>query len=79
MAEDDRTERAASDGPARATDRFEAEEGGYEQTLKPRQIRMIAIGGAIGTGLFLGSQARGFSSRGPRWRSSIWSAVSFRS
>jgi len=33
-------------------------EEGYEQTLKPRQIRMIAIGGAIGTGLFLGAGAR---------------------
>jgi L-asparagine permease len=31
---------------------------GYEQSLKPRQIRMIAIGGAIGTGLFLGAGAR---------------------
>src|SRR5579863_637463 len=33
-------------------------EHGYEQTLKPRQIQMIAIGGAIGTGLFLGAGAR---------------------
>jgi L-asparagine permease len=31
---------------------------GYEQTLNPRQIQMIAMGGAIGTGLFLGSGAR---------------------
>ncbi len=33
-------------------------EAGYSHTLKPRQIRMIAIGGAIGTGLFLGAGAR---------------------
>jgi L-asparagine permease len=33
-------------------------EEGYEQTLKPRQIQMIAIGGAIGTGLFLGAGGR---------------------
>jgi L-asparagine permease len=31
---------------------------GYEKALKPRQIQMIAIGGAIGTGLFLGAGAR---------------------
>ena len=33
-------------------------EEGYEKSLKPRQIQMIAIGGAIGTGLFLGAGAR---------------------
>lgn len=33
-------------------------DAGYSHTLKPRQIRMIAIGGAIGTGLFLGAGAR---------------------
>ena len=31
---------------------------GYEKSLKPRQVQMIAIGGAIGTGLFLGAGAR---------------------
>lgn len=31
---------------------------GYERDLTPRQIQMIAIGGAIGTGLFLGAGAR---------------------
>ena len=44
-----------------ATDKrnwLESHEEGYEQTLKPRQIQMIAIGGAIGTGLFLGAGAR---------------------
>lgn len=33
-------------------------DAGYHQELKPRQIQMIAIGGAIGTGLFLGAGAR---------------------
>lgn len=31
---------------------------GYEKQLKPRHIRMIAIGGSIGTGLFLGAGGR---------------------
>src|SRR5579875_3068544 len=37
---------------------LEAHEGGYKQGLSNRQIQMIAIGGAIGTGLFLGAGAR---------------------
>ena len=51
MAGADGTDRAAA-----AT--FDAQEAGYDRSLKPRQIRMIAIGGAIGTGLFLGAGAR---------------------
>ncbi|WP_427026368.1 amino acid permease (plasmid) [Aureimonas ureilytica] len=35
-----------------------AENQGYQKVLKPRQIQMIAIGGAIGTGLFLGAGGR---------------------
>lgn len=35
-----------------------AEDAGYHKKLKPRQIQMIAIGGAIGTGLFLGAGGR---------------------
>ncbi|TDF92626.1 amino acid permease, partial [Arthrobacter terricola] len=35
-----------------------AEDTGYHKSLKPRQIQMIAIGGAIGTGLFLGAGGR---------------------
>jgi L-asparagine permease len=35
-----------------------AEDQGYHKSLKPRQIQMIAIGGAIGTGLFLGAGGR---------------------
>jgi len=30
---------------------FTTEDAGYEKGLKPRQLQMIAIGGAIGTGL----------------------------
>jgi L-asparagine permease len=43
---------------------FSSEEEGYHKTLKPRQIQMIAIGGAIGTGLFLGAGGR-LESSGP--------------
>jgi len=35
-----------------------AEQVGYKQSLGRRQVQMIAIGGAIGTGLFLGSASR---------------------
>ncbi|MGY4712059.1 amino acid permease [Mycolicibacterium sp. CBM1] len=34
------------------------EEAGYHKGLKPRQLQMIAIGGAIGTGLFMGAGGR---------------------
>jgi L-asparagine permease len=40
------------------------EEEGYHKGLKPRQIQMIAIGGAIGTGLFMGAGSR-LHSAGP--------------
>jgi len=41
-----------------------AEDAGYHKGLKGRQIQMIAIGGAIGTGLFMGAGAR-LASAGP--------------
>ncbi len=44
---------------AHATEQLlHAEDKGYHKNLKPRQIQMIAIGGAIGTGLFLGAGGR---------------------
>ncbi|WP_367645768.1 amino acid permease [Paenarthrobacter ureafaciens] len=46
-------------GHAHSTDHvLHAEDAGYHKSLKPRQIQMIAIGGAIGTGLFLGAGGR---------------------
>ena len=44
--------------------RLDAEQEGYKQSLGRRQVQMIAIGGAIGTGLFLGSASR-LHSTGP--------------
>lgn len=41
-----------------------SEDAGYHKGLKPRQLQMIAIGGAIGTGLFLGAGGR-LASAGP--------------
>ncbi|MDT5133486.1 MAG: L-asparagine permease, partial [Mycobacterium sp.] len=43
---------------------FAREQEGYHKGLKRRQLQMIAIGGAIGTGLFLGTGGR-LASAGP--------------
>jgi L-asparagine permease len=54
-------------GPAdrsAASDRFAREDAGYHHDLHNRQMQMIAIGGAIGTGLFMGAGAR-LASAGP--------------
>ena len=45
-------------------DSLNAEQVGYKQSLGRRHVQMIAIGGAIGTGLFLGSATR-LHSTGP--------------
>jgi L-asparagine permease len=50
--------------PKVATDLLTLEDEGYHKGLKPRQLQMIAIGGAIGTGLFLGAGGR-LASAGP--------------
>jgi L-asparagine permease len=46
------------------TDLVAVEDAGYQKGLKSRQIQMIAMGGAIGTGLFLGAGSR-LHSAGP--------------
>ncbi len=46
-----------------------AEEYGYVQRgLKSRHIQFIALGGTIGTGLFLGSAGRAFATRWSSFR-----------
>ncbi len=55
------TQQAAAPGPAAPADPdagIEHEDEGYHKGLKPRQVQMIAIGGAIGTGLFMGAGGR---------------------
>ena len=47
-----------------AADRFAREDAGYHHDLHNRQMQMIAIGGAIGTGLFMGAGGR-LASAGP--------------
>src|SRR5580765_8781841 len=55
------TDVAERDEPQNSLD---AEQVGYKQSLSNRHVQMIAIGGAIGTGLFLGSASR-LHSTGP--------------
>ncbi|MFI5060365.1 MAG: amino acid permease [Actinomycetales bacterium] len=43
---------------SQAVQDFSSEQEGYHKTLSARQLQMIAIGGAIGTGLFLGAGGR---------------------
>lgn len=50
--------------PLTHIDKFAAEQEGYHKSLGRRQVQMIAIGGTIGTGLFLGSAPR-LGSTGP--------------
>jgi L-asparagine permease len=54
----------ALDLPDRGEESLDAEQVGYKQSLGRRHVQMIAIGGAIGTGLFLGSASR-LHSTGP--------------
>ncbi len=47
-----------TESPQTQHNSLDAEQVGYKQTLNSRHVQMIAIGGAIGTGLFLGSASR---------------------
>ena len=40
------------------SDWLDSHESGYSKHLKKRHVQMMALGGAIGTGLFLGAGAR---------------------
>ncbi|WP_433570915.1 amino acid permease [Streptomyces sp. CA-251247] len=51
-------EKPAAGVPATSTPHVDAGDAGYSKDLKSRHINMIAIGGAIGTGLFLGAGGR---------------------
>ncbi|ATL65737.1 amino acid permease [Nocardia terpenica] len=51
------TVRPPADVPT-AAHGLDAEDAGYHKALRPRQLQMIGIGGAIGTGLFLGAGGR---------------------
>jgi L-asparagine permease len=51
-------EAAGRPGSPETRGRFDHEDAGYHKGLKNRQLQMIAIGGAIGTGLFLGAGGR---------------------
>src|SRR5882724_8415517 len=69
MANDDAEPLATMPSSAQAQREADAahlsrEDAGYHKGLKPRQLQMIAIGGAIGTGLFLGAGGR-LASAGP--------------
>ncbi|MFK0254587.1 amino acid permease [Streptomyces sp. NPDC090445] len=53
------SDRTLTEAPAKVTaSHVDAGDEGYSKDLKSRHINMIAIGGAIGTGLFLGAGGR---------------------
>ena len=47
-----------SDATSHSAVKQDKSDAGYAKDLKPRHIQMIAIGGSIGTGLFLGAGGR---------------------
>lgn len=52
------------------------EQAGYHKGLSNRQVQMIGIGGAIGTGLFLGAGGR-LASAGPAFLFSVLVVIGF--
>ncbi|NBE52885.1 amino acid permease [Streptomyces boluensis] len=64
MSKDAVTTAAAASRTDAAQTPADAGDAGYSKDLKARHINMIAIGGAIGTGLFLGAGGR-LNSAGP--------------
>lgn len=54
----DSTPRSGDAAEPTHTSTVELEDSGYHKGLSSRQVQMIAIGGAIGTGLFLGAGGR---------------------
>ncbi|KFI73332.1 amino acid permease [Bifidobacterium minimum] len=52
------TTSSTSDATSKPASTRDAGDSGYAKDLKPRHIQMIAIGGSIGTGLFLGAGGR---------------------
>lgn len=64
--------------PANRADWLDAHESGYSKNLKKRHVQMMALGGAIGTGLFW-AQGPGYKLLVRRWPLFIWSVASLRS
>ncbi|WP_345751875.1 amino acid permease [Microbacterium rhizophilus] len=64
LADDLESDRELTGDRLMAAQDFSDEDAGYHKSLRPRQIQMIAIGGAIGTGLFMGAGGR-LESSGP--------------
>lgn len=59
QAERQQRQAVGQDGAQRSSgEHMDAGDAGYQKSLTSRHINMIAIGGAIGTGLFLGAGGR---------------------
>lgn len=52
------SEQSLRDDVQKRSGHVDAGDAGYSKSLKSRHVNMIAIGGAIGTGLFLGAGGR---------------------
>ncbi|MEU0005651.1 amino acid permease [Streptomyces sp. NPDC006314] len=52
------SEQHLEDGTRASSGHVDAGDAGYSKGLKHRHVNMIAVGGAVGTGLFLGARGR---------------------